>query len=147
MIDELSIKGLGVIDQAVLRWGPGLTVLTGETGAGKTMVLTALGLLLGGKADASLVRQGAERLEVEAVLSGVPASVGQRVEEAGGTLDGDSLVLARVVGEQRARAFAGGRSVPAGLLAELGEGLIAVHGQSDQLLLRRASAQRDALDR
>jgi DNA repair protein RecN (Recombination protein N) len=147
MIDELSIKGLGVIDQAVLRWGPGLTVLTGETGAGKTMVLTALGLLLGGKADASLVRQGADRLEVEAVLTHVPAHVASRVEEAGGTLDGDALVLARVVGEQRARAFAGGRSVPAALLAELGEELIAVHGQSDQILLRRASAQRDALDR
>lgn len=147
MIEELSIKGLGVIDEAVLRWGGGLTVLTGETGAGKTMVLTAIGLLLGEKADAALVREGSGGLEVEAVLSAVPPQVALRVEEAGGVLDGDELIVARTLGDQRARAFAGGRAVPAALLADIGERLVAVHGQSDQVHLRRPSTQRDALDR
>jgi DNA repair protein RecN (Recombination protein N) len=146
MIEELSIRSLGVIDEARLRWGPGLTVLTGETGAGKTMVLTALGLLLGDRADPSLVRGDAERLEVEAVVADPPEAVRQRVVEAGGTVE-DVLLLARTVSSSRSRAFVGGRTVPAALLDEIGRALVAVHGQDAQQHLRRASAQRQALDR
>jgi DNA repair protein RecN (Recombination protein N) len=147
MIEEISIRGLGVIDEATVTWGPGLTVLTGETGAGKTMVLTALGLLLGDKADASLVRDDATQLEVEAVVTDVPEAVRMRVEDAGGSVDDGHLVLARTVTKQRSRAFAGGRSVPAGLLSEVGEELVAVHGQDDQAHLRRTSRQREVVDR
>jgi DNA repair protein RecN (Recombination protein N) len=146
MIEEISIRGLGVIDETRVRLQSGLTVLTGETGAGKTMVLTALSLLLGERADSALVREGAERLEVEAIIGDPPDDVRARVEEAGGALD-DVLVVARTVSEVRSRAILGGRTVPATLLAEVGERLVAVHGQDDQRHLRRPTAQREALDR
>ena len=158
MIHELRIRALGVIDEAVIPFAPGLTVLTGETGAGKTMVLTGLGLIRGGKADAGLVRTGAEHADVDAEwrLRADPADVGSRavldrVEEAGGSCeaDGDDVVLLlgrSVAAGGRSRAFAGGRSVPASILAELGEHLMAVHGQADQLLIRDPRRQRELLD-
>ncbi len=149
MIEELRIRGLGVIDDAVLELGPGLTVVTGETGAGKTMVVTALGLLLGGRADAGAVRSGSDRTLVEgrvAVEESSPSAV--RAAEAGGELDDGVLLLARTVSaEGRSRAHVGGRSVPVGLLADLGADLVAVHGQSDQQRLLQPMRQRDALDR
>jgi DNA repair protein RecN (Recombination protein N) len=149
VIEELRITGLGVIEDAVLEFGPGLTVVTGETGAGKTMVVTALGLLLGGRADAGAVRAGATKAAVEGRLGVDPeGSVARRAEEAGAELDDGALLLARSVSaEGRSRAHVGGRSVPVGVLAELGEDLVAVHGQSDQQRLLRPSRQRDALDR
>jgi DNA repair protein RecN (Recombination protein N) len=149
MLEEIAIRDLGVIEDAVLELGPGLTVLTGETGAGKTMVMTALGLLLGGKADAGLIRAQADRLSVEGrvrVDPGSPAAM--RALEAGGELDEDVLILGRTVTrEGRSRAFAGGRSAPVGLLGELAEDLVAVHGQHDQQHLLRPARQRDLLDR
>ncbi|MEV5334700.1 DNA repair protein RecN [Streptomyces werraensis] len=145
----MRIRSLGVIDDAVVELSPGFTAVTGETGAGKTMVVTSLGLLLGGRADAALVRIGARNAVVEgriAVPEGSPAVV--RAEEAGAELDEGTLLVSRTVSaEGRSRAHLGGRSVPVGLLAELADDLVAVHGQSDQQGLLKLSRQRQALDR
>src|SRR5579859_3071450 len=149
MLEEVRITGLGVIDDAVLELSAGFTALTGETGAGKTMVVTALGLLFGGRADPARVRPGAARAAVEGRLL-VSPEVAREVEEAGGDLDdnGSSLVLSRsVTTEGRSRAFAGGRAVPVSLLQVLADDLVAVHGQSDQQQLLKPGRQRDALDR
>ncbi|GEL93348.1 DNA repair protein RecN [Cellulomonas composti] len=154
MIEELRIADLGVIGAARVELGPGLTVLTGETGAGKTMVLTALNLLLGGKADPATVRTGSTGASVDGrVLLAPDHPAVVRALDAGGELDDDgSLVLARTVGagtdggSGRSRAFVGGRSVPQAVLAELAEQLVTVHGQADQARLRSAAHQRAALD-
>ncbi|MGG5259768.1 DNA repair protein RecN [Phycicoccus avicenniae] len=147
MIEEIRIRDLGVIDEAVLPLHRGLTVLTGETGAGKTMVVTALGLLLGGRGDSGLVRAGAQRTVVEGVVD-LPAGHAAlvRAEEAGADT-GDGLVLVRsVAADGRSRAHVGGRAAPVGVLAELAEHLVAVHGQADQWRLRRADEHREVLD-
>ena len=153
MIEELHLQGLGVIEDAVLTFAPGLTVVTGETGAGKTMVVTGLTLLFGGRADAGAVRTGADRALVEGrvVLAAgqSPDEVAKaRALEAGADLEDGVLLLARQVSaEGRSRAWVGGRSAPVGVLAELAEDLIEVHGQSDQQRLLRPERQRSALDR
>ncbi len=148
-LTELRIRGLGAIDDVTLEFGRGLTVVTGETGAGKTMVVTGLTLLFGGRADPGRVR-ATGRAGVEGRLE-LPADspVWDRAAEAGAEPDDDgSLILARTVSaEGRSRAHLGGRSVPVGVVAELAEGLLAVHGQSDQLRLSRPAEQRHALDR
>jgi DNA repair protein RecN (Recombination protein N) len=150
MLEEVRITGLGVINDALLELSPGFTALTGETGAGKTMVVTGLGLLFGGRADPARVRQDAQRASVEGRLRTDPrGKVAQQVEEAGGDLDEDgTLVLTRTVsGEGRSRAFAGGRSVPVSLLTYLADDLVAVHGQSDQQQLLKPGRQRESLDK
>ncbi|MFV2174802.1 DNA repair protein RecN [Actinomadura sp. LOL_016] len=149
MVDEVRIQGLGVIDEAVLDLSPGFNVVTGETGAGKTMVVTSLGLLFGGRADPQRVRPGAGRATVEGRIVVDPGGrVVERVEEAGGELDDDALIVTRSVSaEGRSRAFLGGRSVPVSLLINLADDLVAVHGQSDQQRLLAAARQRAALDR
>lgn len=149
MIDELFIRDLGVIAEATLPLGPGFTAVTGETGAGKTMVVTALGLLLGDRADAGTVRQGQKQSFVQGRWVIDPASaVADRVRDAGGDLDGPELILGRSVSsEGRSRAMVGGRGAPASVLGDLRNDLVVVHGQSDQVRLRSAAAQRDALDR
>jgi DNA repair protein RecN (Recombination protein N) len=147
---EMRLRGLGVIRDAVLEFGPGLTVVTGETGAGKTMVVTGLGLLMGGRADPGTVREGMTAALVEGRISVPPdGPVAARATEAGAELDdGDVLIVSRTVSaEGRGRAHLGGRSVPAGVLAELAEDLVTVHGQSDQLRLKSTARQREALDR
>jgi DNA repair protein RecN (Recombination protein N) len=148
-LTELRIRGLGSIDDVTLDLGPGLTVVTGETGAGKTMVVTGLTLLFGGRADPGRVRaNGRAGVEGRLVLS-PDSPVWERAAEAGAEPDDDgSLILARTVSaEGRSRAHLGGRSVPVGLVAEISEGLLAVHGQTDQLRLSRPAEQRRALDR
>ncbi len=150
MLEELHIRGLGVIDDAVLSLAPGLTVVTGETGAGKTMVVTGLLLLFGGRGDAARVRSGADQASVEGRVELDPGSpVAQRVHDAGGQLDdGTGLVLRRVVSAAgRSRAYVGGAATPVGVLGELAEQLVAVHGQSDQMRLTRPGEQRAVLDR
>ncbi|WAM00092.1 DNA repair protein RecN [Streptomyces sp. Je 1-369] len=145
----MRIRSLGVIDDAVVELSPGFTAVTGETGAGKTMVVTSLGLLLGGRADPALVRIGAKSAVVEGRIA-VPAgaSAVARAEEAGAELDDGALLISRTVSaEGRSRAHLGGRSVPVGLLAELADDLVAVHGQTDQQGLLRPARQRAALDR
>lgn len=146
MIEEIRIENLGVIVSARLELGPGFTVITGETGAGKTMVLTGLDLLLGGRGDPAVVRTGTDRAVVEGTFV-VADGVARRVEDAGGTLDDDALLLARTLPAQgRSRSFAGGRSVPQAFLGELAADLVTVHGQSDQLRLRSPARQRELLD-
>jgi DNA repair protein RecN (Recombination protein N) len=151
VIEELRIQGLGVIDEAVLELGPGLCVLTGETGAGKTLVVTGLQLLLGVRADPAVVRTGMSQARIEGRLR-LPAGpihdeVASLTDSAGGGLDDDGLILARTIAPQGAsRAFAGGVSVPVRTLSQLCEHLVAVHGQADQQLLRQPGIQRRALD-
>ena len=149
MLEQLRIRGLGVIDDAELELGPGFTAVTGETGAGKTMVLTGLGLLMGGRADAGAVRSGADKAVVEGRVRVDPTGpAAKRAAEAGADLDDGDLLLSRAVSaEGRSRAHLGGHSVPVGVLAELADDLVAVHGQSDQHRLLRPTRQRDALDR
>lgn len=149
MIEEISIRDLGVIAEATLPLGPGFTAVTGETGAGKTMVVSALGLLLGARADAATVRQGSAQSWVEGRwLVDDDGPVAERVRDAGGDLDTGELILSRSVSaEGRSRAVVGGRSAPIGVLSDLADQLVVVHGQSDQVRLRSATAQREALDR
>ena len=149
MWQHLRLASLGVIDSAELELSAGFTVITGETGAGKTMVVTALGLLRGDRADLGLVRQGADQARVEASIAVPPGAAAMAaVEEAGGRIDDDVVILGRVLSSQgRSRAIAGGATVPAALLAEVTDELVAVHGQSDQHRLLRSTEQRLALDR
>ncbi|MGN6130113.1 MAG: DNA repair protein RecN [Nocardioidaceae bacterium] len=151
MLEELRISSLGVIEESVLELGPGFTAITGETGAGKTMVVTALGLLLGGRADSGAVRTGARNARVEGLVRLPDGAAGERLaarlDEVGGEAEDDRVVLARQVSaEGRSRAFAGGASVPVAALASLAGPLVAVHGQSDQHRLLQPAAQREALD-
>jgi DNA repair protein RecN (Recombination protein N) len=149
VLEEMRIRGLGVIDDALLELSSGLTVITGETGAGKTMVVTGLGLLFGGRADSGVVRPGVERAVVEGrlqVAADDPAT--RRAIDAGAELDEGALILSRSLsGEGRSRAYVGGRAVPAAVLADLAESSLAVHGQSDQSRLLKPVHQREALDR
>lgn len=149
MIEEISIRNLGVIGEARLPLGPGFTAVTGETGAGKTMVVTALGLLLGERADSGIIRSGSDQAVIEGRWQvDVGGVVADRVRDAGGELDGPELILGRSVSpEGRSRATVGGRSTPVSVLGELGQYLVVLHGQSDQVRLRSATAQREALDR
>lgn len=148
VLAEIRITGLGVIEEATLPLHPGLNVVTGETGAGKTMVVSGLLLLFGARGDSTLVRAGAPGASVEGIVDVAadhPAAV--RAVEAGGRVD-EGLVLARSVSaEGRSRAFVGGRSAPVGVLAEVGESLLAVHGQADQWRLRDQDQHRAVLDR
>ena len=144
MISELRIQNLGVIAAATVAPGPGFTALTGETGAGKTMVLTALEMLLGGRVDPGIASAAAIEGAFE-VPAGHPGL--GLVEQAGGVCDDTEIVLGRTASKGRLRAFAGGRMVPAALLAEIGDLLVTVHGQATQQRLRGPAAQRRALDR
>ena len=147
MIEQLRIKNLGVIRDATLDFAPGLTVLTGETGAGKTMVFRSLHLLFGGKADSALISTGSAQALVEADVLVEPellewfAGYGAQVDES------VAIVSRQVNDTGRSRSFLGGASVPAAVVAECGEQLVAVHGQSDQLRLTKAEQQRLLLDR
>lgn len=143
MIDELHIRGLGVIEDVSVRLAPGLTVVTGETGAGKTMLVTALQLLLGARADSSLVRRGASGALVEAVISPPP-------DEAADWLDADDdelLVTREIPADGRSRARIGGRLAPVAGLAEVLGSHVEVHAQHDHVRLARTEVQRRLLDR
>ncbi|MFE7802848.1 DNA repair protein RecN [Nocardia sp. NPDC057440] len=154
MLTEIRIDGLGVISTATAQFHEGLTVLTGETGAGKTMVVTSLHLLSGARADAGRVRLGAARAVVEGrftvddVNDAARAEVGQVLESAAAEADDDGSIIAiRTVGSDgRSRAHLGGRGVPAAVLADFTAPLLTVHGQNDQLRLQRPDQQLSALD-
>jgi len=149
VLHELSITSLGVISSARLPLRPGLTVVTGETGAGKTMVLTGLGLILGGKATPDAVRVGADEAVAEAIYDVPETSEGRALAlDAGAVFDEDGTVtVVRTVGSAtRSRSILGGRTVPQALLAQVGEEIVTVHGQADQVRLRTPARQRQLLD-
>jgi DNA repair protein RecN (Recombination protein N) len=148
MITELRIADLGVINDAIINLHPGLTAVTGETGAGKTMIISGLGLLLGGRADPRSVRRGSERARVEGRFKIENAELLQNVLEAGGQLDDDELIVARhLTSAGRSRAYLGGAQVPASVCAELTAALVRIHGQAEQERLTEADRQRQLLDR
>lgn len=150
VLAEMRIQGLGVIEEAALELHPGFTVVTGETGAGKTMVVTGLHLLSGGRSDASKVRAGAAKAIVEGRFADVAGEQALKIlSDAGSDADEDGSVIAvrSVSADGRSRAHLGGRSVPVGVLGELSEQILAVHGQNDQLRLLRPAEQRAVLDR
>ncbi|MDO4664599.1 MAG: DNA repair protein RecN [Actinomycetaceae bacterium] len=148
MLDNLHITNLGVIADADIQFTAGLNVLSGETGAGKTLILTSIDLLCGGKANPDRVRQGAQGAEVAATYTVDPAgAVAAILADAGGELDEDALYLLRKVPVHgRSSAHAGGRSVPAGVLRNIGGAVVSVHGQSDQVRLQNPVVQRQILD-
>ncbi|MDO5723437.1 MAG: DNA repair protein RecN [Flaviflexus sp.] len=152
MIDELRVRNLGVIAEADLGFSPGLTAITGETGAGKTMLLTSLGLLLGEASQANKVRSGTDRALVDGTfLVPAPSRAADRIRQAGGDVDveGDEEILElsrQVPARGRSRAYAGGRSVPRGLLADVGADLVTIHGQAEQMKLKSPAAQRRMVD-
>ncbi|MEX1163242.1 MAG: DNA repair protein RecN [Nitriliruptor sp.] len=143
MLEELAISNLGVIEQATLELSPGLTVVTGETGAGKTMVVTALELLLGARADTSLVRAGAASAVASAIVRPVPEGAAAWVDE-----DADELVVSRELrAEGRSRARVGGSLAPVSALAEVLGRHVEVHAQHEHVRLARPDVQRALLDR
>ena len=146
ILDEISISGIGVIEKSILEIGPGLTVITGETGAGKTMVLTALNLVLGGKADANLVRHGQERAVANAIFS-IPKKFAERYEESGIISESGELILTRTVNKDgKSKAVASGAAVSASALQEISEELVMVHGQAASQTLTKASKHLELLD-
>lgn len=149
-LDEISIRGLGVIEEATAEFAGGLNVITGETGAGKTMVLTALSMILGGKSDSSLVRSGFERLLINGrfiVGDEDKEIVSQTLEDHGGEIDEGVLLISRnVMRDGKSRATLGGAAITSGVLSETTSKLVAIHGQHASLSLSKANKQRDLLD-
>lgn len=146
-LEEIHIKNLGVITGAALEFNKGLTVLTGETGAGKTMVLTALNLVLGGKTESTLVRSGEDRLSASALFS-IPKARISNFEELGLEIEDGTLTISRnVTKDGKSKAVASGVAVSASTLAEASQYLIEIHGQSSGLSITKGSRQRELLDR
>ncbi|MFT4295979.1 MAG: DNA repair protein RecN [Micropruina sp.] len=146
MLTELRISDLGVIAEAVLEPGPGFTAVTGETGAGKTMVVTGLSLLLGGRADSGLVRHGASRCVVEGCWT-VDEATASELADLGAETDDGELLVSRQIGRTRSRALLGGAAVPLGKAADVVTRWATIHGQSEQVRLGSADRQREVLDR
>ena len=145
-LEEISIRNLGIIDTSSLELSRGLNVLTGETGAGKTMILTALSLLLGAKSDSALVRHGSERLVTSATFS-IPSSLSAQIQDLGGIVEDGSLILTRSVSSDgKSKATASGATVNASTLGEITEPLIAIHGQSANTQIVKSVRQRELLD-
>ena len=145
-LNEISISGIGVIEKSNLEFGPGLTVITGETGAGKTMVLTALNLVLGGKADSALVRHGQERAVANATFN-IPSEFASRFDEKGIISEDGELILTRTVNKDgKSKAVASGSAVSASALQEIAEELVMVHGQAASQTLTKASKHLELLD-
>lgn len=147
MLHELHIRNLGVIEEATAEFSTGLSVVTGETGAGKTMVVSSLRLLSGHRADASRVRNGADRASVEGIFSADSAAVDELVEQVGGYVDDGEVIASRTVNATgRSRAHLAGKTVAAGVLGEFAGHVITIHGQNDQLRLLDPVRQLGALD-
>ena len=148
MLRELHVRDLALIEEARLHFGPGLNVLSGETGAGKTVLVEALGLLLGGRGDSGLVRPGAKRLELEAAFDLPDSRVARRLAQVEGVeLEGDEIILRRVMSiDGRGRCYVNGRMCTAGTLARLGEFLVDIHGQHEHQRLLRPASHLEYLD-
>ena len=146
-LEEIHIKNIGVITGAALEFNRGLTVLTGETGAGKTMVLTALNLVLGGKSESTLVRSGEDRLSASALFS-IPKTRVSNFEDLGLEIEDGTLTISRnVTKDGKSKAMASGVAVSASTLSEASAHLIEIHGQSSGLSITKGSRQRELLDR
>ncbi len=150
-LEEISIRNLGIIEESYLEFGKGLNVLTGETGAGKTMILTALNLVLGGKSDSALVRHGSDRLTTTATFStgnGISAPLNQALEEGNLSVEDAQIIFSRsVTADGKSKASCNATTVPASLLSDLSQYLIEIHGQSANTQLVKAARQRELLDR
>ena len=144
-LEEITIRSIGVIDQSTLEISKGLTVLTGETGAGKTMILTALNLILGGKADSALVRKGSERLVASGRFS-IPKSSEHLFEDVL-VEDGELIVTRTVASDGKSKATTNGVSATASTLSAVGENLVEVHGQAANQNITKSSRQRELVDR
>lgn len=151
MLAEITITNLAIIDELHLKFAPGFNVLTGETGAGKSIILDALGLLLGGRAQSELIRAGTEETRVEGifVINGVTREIISSVlEENGITLQDDALILARELHRAgRSTGRINGRAVTGAVLQQIGDKLVDIHGQSEHLSLLRPKEHIDLLDR
>lgn len=150
-LEEISIRNLGIIEESHLELGKGLNVLTGETGAGKTMILTALNLVLGGKSDSSLVRHGSDRLTAAATFAvndSLPDALSSALSESDLEVEDSQLIFSRsVTAEGKSKASCNATTVPASTLAELAQHLIEIHGQSANIQLVKPARQRELLDR
>ena len=145
-LDEIAIRGLGVIESASISFSPGFTAITGETGAGKTMVLTALGLITGARADSDFVRSGAERSVVSAQFS-VDSQTAEKVLDSGAEVDGNVLTIARSVSiEGKSRITMGGILTTTSKVHEICADLLEIHAQSSSLRLSKQIVQRELLD-
>ena len=146
-LEEISIKSLGVIESSNIEFKPGLTVLTGETGAGKTMVLTALGLVLGSKSDSDLVRAGQERAIVTGKFS-VPKELAMQIIDAGGEIEEESVVISRTVSTAgKSRVLVGGVVSSAAAVSSFASSLVEIHAQSSSSKLTKPGVARELLDR
>ena len=146
LLQELSIKNLGVIDSAEVSFSNGLTVITGETGAGKTMVLTALNLILGAKSDSDLIRHGEERLQVAGIFD-LTDEISKRIDDLGGVVEDEQVIINRTLTSQgRSKITIGGAPSTTAQVIELGESLIEIHAQSSSQRLAKSSVQRELLD-
>ena len=146
-LEEINIRSIGVIENSTLEISKGLTVLTGETGAGKTMILTALNLILGGKADSSLVRKGSERLIASGKFS-VPKTLSAVLEECGLQVEDDQVIITRTVSaDGKSKASCNSISIAASALNSASEFLVEVHAQAANLNMTKSSKQRELLDR
>ncbi|HXV78997.1 MAG TPA: DNA repair protein RecN, partial [Candidatus Binatia bacterium] len=146
MLRELQIKNFAVIDQAALELGPGLNVLTGETGAGKSLILNALGLISGGRATSELIRHNEEEATVEAMFDNVPEEIQQKLQEAGyGT--NDELIVRRIVSRSgKNRVYLGGSLCPLNLLSDIGPSMVQIYGQHEHQTLLKPETHLGLLD-
>ena len=145
-LEEISIRSLGVIDSSNIEFKSGLTVLTGETGAGKTMVLTALGLVLGEKSDSDLVRVGAERATITGKFK-VTSEIASLIEENGGALEDKSAVITRTVSAQgKSRVLIGGALTSTNFVSDLSDKLVEIHQQSSSQRLTKPNTVRELVD-
>jgi len=146
-LEEISIRSLGVIEASNIEFKSGLTVLTGETGAGKTMVLTALGLVLGNKSDSDLVRQGQERAIVTGKFA-VPKELAAQIIDAGGEVEDESVVISRTVSAAgKSRVLVGGVVSSAAAVSSFASSLVEIHAQSSSSKLTKPGVARELLDR
>jgi DNA repair protein RecN (Recombination protein N) len=146
MLTLLQLRDLVIVDRAELEFGPGLYALTGETGAGKSIVVDALLLVAGGRAGGDVVRQGAERAEIAASFSALPEAAAAWLEAQAIEADGEVIVRRVISADGRSRAYVNGQLVPIQQLRELAEFLIEIHGQQESQHLVKRGAQRDMLD-
>ena len=147
MLAELRVRDVATIADVTLPLGTGLNVLTGETGAGKSILVDALGLLLGGRGDSGVVRPGAGRAVVEGAFEVLPRTLQRRIEALGVDVDEGRVVIRREVSaEGRSRAWINGSPATIGVLASLGELLVDLHGQHETVSLLKPDTQRDILD-